>query len=229
MTESTPDAALLAESRIRPEAFGELYRRHATAVFRYLARRVGASAAEDLLSEVFVAAVGARTRVAPHPSGSALPWLYGIAGNVLRGHLRRMAARSGIRDAVAAGLPPASAVVDWAAVDARLDATARRPELRAALAALTDVEREILLLVSWEGLTPGQAALALGLRPTTARSRLLRARRHAQAALTRSPDPASEVTPECGPGAEPDSMPPSALRSSGPTDPAARPALRSSR
>lgn len=169
------DADLLSQARVRPELLGLLYERHARPVHRYLSRRVGAAAADDLLGEVFVAAVEARLRVRPHPSGSALPWLYGIAANVLRSARRRVG-----------GLVPhdtAVPAVDWDAVDARLDAAARRTELRAALATLTDAERDLLLLVAWEGLTPAEAGEVLGLTAVAARSRLHRARTRAQAAL----------------------------------------------
>jgi RNA polymerase sigma factor (sigma-70 family) len=168
------DDTLLRRARTHPDALGDLYERHAVAVHRYLARRAGTEAADDLLAEVFVAALGARKRVVPHASGSALPWLYGIAANTLRAHLRRgrLMAPTQDRD-----------VVDWDAVDDRLDAGARRSELRSALATLTPSERELLLLVAWEGLTPTEAATALGLTPVAARSRLHRARTRAQAAL----------------------------------------------
>jgi RNA polymerase sigma-70 factor (ECF subfamily) len=159
---------------MRPEVFGVLYERHAPAVFRYLGRRVDGSATEDLLGEVFVTAFAARLRVLPHESGSALPWLYGIAGNTVRAHHRRGRSRAGWKE-----VP----TVDWDAVDARLDAGARRDDLRAALAVLTDSERELLLLVAWEGLQPAEAAQALGLTAVAARSRLHRARARAQAAL----------------------------------------------
>jgi RNA polymerase sigma-70 factor (ECF subfamily) len=166
------DADVLSQARVRPELMGVLYERHARAVHRYLSRRSGTAAADDLLGEVFVAAVEARLRVTPHASGSALPWLYGIAGNVVRTHLRR-------RDGHA-GTDPG---FDWDAVDERLDATARRQELRQALGCLTDAERELLLLVAWEGLTPSEAGEVLGLTAVAARSRLHRARARAQQAL----------------------------------------------
>jgi RNA polymerase sigma-70 factor (ECF subfamily) len=172
--EELSDTELLVLARTRPDVLGVVYERHAPAVFRYLARRIGPPVAEDLLGEVFAAAVTARLRVQPHPSGSALPWLYGIAGNVLRSHLRRSPARALVDD---------SLVVDWDAVDTRLDAGARRQELRVALAALTEGERELLLLIAWEGLTPTEAAHVLGLTPVAARSRLHRARTRAQTAL----------------------------------------------
>ncbi|MGH8961319.1 MAG: RNA polymerase sigma factor [Jatrophihabitantaceae bacterium] len=176
------DAELLARSRLRPEVLGELYERHAGAVYRYLARRVGQSVAEDLLSEVFLAAMDARMRVVPHASGSALPWLYGIAGNVLRAHLRRTTRREGTGH---------DQTMDWDAVDSRVDAEAKRAQLRAALGQLTPGERELLLLVAWEGLTPAEAARALGINQVAARSRLHRARQRAQQSLATSGSPAA--------------------------------------
>lgn len=171
------DAELLVRSRTEPEAMGVIYARHAPAVHAYLARRIEIAAAEDLLSEVFVVALGARRRVRPHASGSALPWLYGIAHNVVRSHRRRMTAAS----------VPHDDDVDWDAVDARLDAVAAGRDLRTALAALTSHERELLLLVAWEQLTVTEAAEALGITATAARSRLHRARTHAASALASAP------------------------------------------
>jgi RNA polymerase sigma-70 factor (ECF subfamily) len=68
------DSELLAGLPRQPVLMGVLYERHARAVFRYLARRTGPAAAEDLLSEVFITALSAHARVLPHDSGSALPW-----------------------------------------------------------------------------------------------------------------------------------------------------------
>lgn len=172
----SPDRAILGALASDPLALGVLYERHAAAVYRFLARRTGANAAEDLLSEVFVAAAAARARVVPHSSGSALPWLYGIAINVVRHHFRRRR----IQHAHAG-----DSGVDWEAVDARLDAQSRTAELRAALSALSEDERQVLLLVAWEGLPPAEVAQALGVSQTAARTRLLRARRRAQRALDR--------------------------------------------
>jgi DNA-directed RNA polymerase specialized sigma24 family protein len=83
------DGELIAGLPRKPELMGVLYERHAPAVFRYLARRAGPPAAEDLLSEVFIAALAASSRVVAHDSGSALPWLYGIGLNVLHRHFRQ--------------------------------------------------------------------------------------------------------------------------------------------
>lgn len=175
-----PDAELLRRSRTDVQAFGELFDRHASAVHGFIARRLGRQGADDLLSEVFLRAVEARTRVRPHESGSALPWLYGIARNVARAHLRSRAAP----------VPPVeNAYVDWEAVDARVDARAAVTELRAALDTLTETERDVLLLVAWEELSVAGAAEVLGISPTAARSRLHRARARAAAALAATPHP----------------------------------------
>ncbi len=172
------DAEILRRSRLNPVVFGEIFDRHAASVRRYLIRRIDLNAADDLLSEVFLRALEARVRVRPHESDSALPWLYGISRNVIRGHLR---ARD--RSSVA----PADESVDWEAVDARLDADSLASDLRQALDSLTEIEREVLLLVSWEQLTITEAAKVLDISATAARSRLHRARAHAAAALAAMP------------------------------------------
>ncbi len=141
---------------------GVLYERHAQAGFRYLARRAGPVAGEDLLSEVFIAARSARTRVVGHHSGSALPWLYGIALNVLRRYFRH---------SQPAGAAEPGPGMDWDAVDARLDAAAQRRRLRTALCALSEPGRELLLLVAREGLTSAEAASVLGISDVAAARR----------------------------------------------------------
>jgi len=163
----------------QPELMGVLYERHAPTVFRYLARRAGPLAAEDLLSEVFIATLSASSRVAAHDSGSALPWLYGIALNVLRGSLRQRRLTQGVTSDFG---------MDWDAVDERIDAWAERGRLRAALAVLSDADRELLLLMGWEGLSQAEAATALGISHGAARVRLHRARKRALKALQQLPD-----------------------------------------
>ena len=164
------DGALIERSaRGRPDAFVEVVRRHEVAVHGYLARRAGRQAADDLLGEVWVRAFGGRAGFDPaHPD--ARPWLYGIARNVLRAHWRagRPADQAGVVEAV----DPWDDVID------RLDsgAAARTREMVGAVRALPPEEREVLLLVAWEQLTPAQAALVLGIPQGTARSRLHRAR-----------------------------------------------------
>jgi len=180
------DRLLLAGLPEQPELIGVLYERHAPAVFRFLSRRAGPAGAEDLLSEVFAAALQSGGRVVAHDSGSALPWLYGIARNVLRHHLR---------DSKAGGAPAHDSGMDWDAVEARLDAQARRGELRAALSVLSPAERDLLLLVAWEELTPAEAARVVGISQVAARSRLHRARMRAARALQQPASPLPDYPP----------------------------------
>ncbi len=182
------DGVLIERSaRGRPDAFVEVVRRHEVAVHAFLARRAGRQAADDLLGEVWVRAFGGRAGFDPAHS-DARPWLYGIARNVLRAHWRagRPADRAGVAEAVdRGGVVQAvdrggvvQAVDPWDDVIDRLDsaAAARTREMVGAVRALPPEEREVLLLVAWEQLTPAQAALVLGIPPGTARSRLHRAR-----------------------------------------------------
>ena len=139
-------------------------------------RGAGLPAAEDLLSEVFIAALSASSRVMAHDSGSALPWLYGIGLNVLHRHFRQQQPAPGVTRDLG---------MDWDAVDDRIDAWGERGRLRAALSVLTDSDRELLLLVGWEGLSQAEAATALGISPGAARVRMHRARKRALKALER--------------------------------------------
>src|SRR5438552_4465765 len=84
------DAALIEDSLRDLDRFGEIFDRHAQAIFRFLGRRIGPDDAGDLLGDVFLAAFQARVRYdARHQS--ALPWLYGISSNLLSKHFRRRA------------------------------------------------------------------------------------------------------------------------------------------
>jgi RNA polymerase sigma-70 factor (ECF subfamily) len=174
------DGTLIEQSvRGRPEAFVEVVRRHEVAVHGYLARRAGRDAADDLLGEVWVRAFGARGGYDPG-FADALPWLYGIARNVLREHWRAIS-RAG-------HLPADPAADPWDEVVRRLDSAAWTPTLASALRALQPADRDVLLLVAWEQLTPAEAAVVLGIPQGTARSRLHRARTLMRRTLAKSED-----------------------------------------
>jgi RNA polymerase sigma-70 factor (ECF subfamily) len=140
---------------------------HGADIHAYLSRRTVGGVADDLLGDVWVAAYAGRSGYDPD-RGSARAWLYGVARHVLHGHYRRQRLR--VRRLVDRPID------ETAAVDARLDAAALAPQLRRGLRELPAVERELLLLVAWENLTPTEAAQVLGIPPGTARSRLHRAR-----------------------------------------------------
>ena len=84
------DADLVARSRRDASAFAELYRRHAAAIYRYHRRctRDG-DAAHDLTAETFAQAWLTRARFRDELNGSAAPWLFGIARNVVLMSVRR--------------------------------------------------------------------------------------------------------------------------------------------
>ncbi len=167
------DAALVARSLAEPEAFGALFDRHGDAVFGYFARRVPRQEVPDLVAETFRLAFDARTRFDP-ARVRARPWLYGLATNVLRHHLRSA------RREQAAHLrlvPPAGTMSDEDAVAASIDAASEWPAVAAALGELAEIDREAVLLMAWEELSYAEIAEATGVPVGTVRSRINRARR----------------------------------------------------
>ncbi|MGH3210475.1 MAG: RNA polymerase sigma factor [Trebonia sp.] len=74
------DAAVIARSTRDPEAFAALYDRHAATLHRYVTRRLGGGAADDIVADTFLDAFKNRHRFDP-VAGDARPWLYGIAAN----------------------------------------------------------------------------------------------------------------------------------------------------
>ncbi|MFD3589193.1 RNA polymerase sigma factor [Streptomyces sp. NPDC058683] len=186
--DDSDDDGLLARSARDPAAFEPLVERHAGVLHGYLTRRAPA-AADDLLAEVWLQAYASR-RTFDAARGTARTWLFGVARNVLAAHWRQ-----GGREEAAPGTPGDRADTDpWQAVDERLDAAAVAPFLRRTLAGLPHVERELLLLVAWERLTPTEAAAVVGVPPGTARSRLHRARARLREALASTSASASTST-----------------------------------
>jgi RNA polymerase sigma factor (sigma-70 family) len=180
------DAAVIRRSRYEPEHFAVLFRRHAPGVQRYVRRRLGSSAADDVVAETFLAAFHRRDRY-DLDCASARPWLYGIATNLMGRYRRsevqqyRMLARSG-RD------PVTEPFTDR--VDAAVSAQGQRGPLAAALARLPAAHRDTLLLVVWGDLTYNEAATALGIPVGTVRSRMNRARASLRRSLATDDDPA---------------------------------------
>ncbi|WP_427890731.1 RNA polymerase sigma factor [Kribbella sp. GL6] len=158
------------------EAFGQLYDRHAQAVYTFLYRRTGSwSDAEDLTSTVFLHAWRRREDVVLDRD-SALPWLLRTADYTVRNEWR---AKLRYRRAVAAAHVLVADVRDHADdVAARLDDDLRIQEARALLKRLPKHEREIVELCIWAGLDQQAAAVALDVPLGTVKSRLSRARKH---------------------------------------------------
>lgn len=168
-TDHRTDAAIVAESLRRPEAFAALFDRHFDRIHGYLSRRFGTQAAADAASETFLVAFRRRGSYDP-ARADALPWLFGIAVRVARS--QRRAERRLLRAPALHDAPPDDA---HAATHARLGA-AEHDALRLALAGLRPQERDALTLFALADLTYEEIALALGTTPGTVASRISRAR-----------------------------------------------------
>lgn len=154
-------------------AFRELFVRDGPAVFRYAFRRTADRAeAEDVLSIVFLELWRTRERMIA-PNGRALPWLLGIARNVLA---RERADRQRHARIVEELRRHARQLEDDDPTN-RLEAEERMRRVRGALAMLGEREREVIELCAWAGLSSQEAAVALGISPVAVRLRLSRARR----------------------------------------------------
>jgi len=173
------DAAVIQGSRQESGQFAELFRRHAPEIQRYVVRRLGRDAADDVVAETFLAAFRQRSGY-DIGRADARPWLYGIATNMIARHRRsevrqyRLLARTGAD-------PVLEPFTDQ--VDAAVSASAARRQLAAALARLPAAHRDTLLLVAWGDLSYVQAAAALGVPIGTVRSRMNRARHMLRRAL----------------------------------------------
>ena len=148
--------------------FSRLYREQGRAILAYTLRRVESSEdAADVVAETFLIAW---RRLAEVPPGTeATLWLYAVARRVIANLHRSERRRTRLGGRLAESLRTELATHTVASGEA---AGALR-----AMADLGDEDRELLLLVAWEGLSPSQAAKVLEISSLAARSRLHRARR----------------------------------------------------
>jgi RNA polymerase sigma factor (sigma-70 family) len=163
------------------ERLAALWRAHYGDVLAYTKRRAPADVAAEVASAVFTIL----WRRIDRPVDDPLPWLYAVArrelANQRRGSRRRQAilARASLGGAAATSADVADGAVEGSMA-------------RAALARLRPADREVLMLVAWEGLEPERAAAALGVSAATFAVRLHRARRRLEAHLSAT---AEEHTP----------------------------------
>ncbi|HET6293357.1 MAG TPA: RNA polymerase sigma factor [Kribbella sp.] len=172
-----------------PDAFEVFYREHIEKVQRFVARRVAdPHLAADLTAEVFLAAIDSADS---YRSGRGTPtgWLYGVAHNVVSAERRRKARELRANQRIS-GRRLLTAD-DVTRLEERIDAEAWARDLLPAMDELPPGERAVLELVALDGLSPQDAARALGIRPATARVRLHRARTRLQTRL--QPDLAPAV------------------------------------
>jgi RNA polymerase sigma factor (sigma-70 family) len=157
---------------VEPARFAELFDRHYPAIVRYLRGRVGQQLADDLAAETFTLAFRRRHQYRGEHADAAA-WLYGIAGNLLRGHARAEVRR--LR-AYARVVPDPVGPDIGEGVAERVDAAAAARRAALAVADLPAEQREVLLLLAWAELDYAGIATALGVPLGTVRSRLHRAR-----------------------------------------------------
>ena len=167
------DAVLWSRARSGDsEAFGTLFERHARTIYNYCFRRVGSWAvAEDLVSIVFLEAW---RRVDRQPrSGKEVPWLLGIATNVVRNRRRAERRHAAALRRVPEPSPDPTFADDS---DQRVDDEELIGRALALVARLPRHEQEVFALCAWSELSYEDAAIALGIPVGTVRSRLSRAR-----------------------------------------------------
>lgn len=169
-----PRDAVLWERAVAGDSgsFGELFERHSRSVYNYCFRRTGDwSQAEDLIAVVFLEAWRRRSEIRLERE-DALPWLLGVATNVIRN-----ARRSQRRQRAALARFPHERNPDFAAeVDERLDDERQMRAVLRTLRKLPRADQDVLALCVWQGLSYEETALALGVPVGTVRSRLSRAR-----------------------------------------------------
>jgi RNA polymerase sigma-70 factor (ECF subfamily) len=157
------------------------------AVFAHLgsvvafARRRGSQDPEGIAAEAMTIAW---RRLADVPQDDPRPWLYATARNLMHAE-RRAAARPANAGRDQIDDPGSQPEVAPEAGD--LD-----PSVAAALAALSPIDREALLLVAWEDLTPKLAAATLGINAGAFRVRFHRARRRFRRLIEES-NPAADI------------------------------------
>ncbi|WP_159945276.1 MULTISPECIES: RNA polymerase sigma factor [unclassified Nocardiopsis] len=176
-----------AEEPARGE-FTRFFEQHYDDVHRYALRRLGPDVADDVAAETFGVAWRRYDRL---PKEHPLPWLYGVARNVVRSRLRRDRRRGEV-------LSP-----DAAETAGDADTTRQVEERDAALRALNRLsagDRELVMLLAWEGLELAEAARVLGCSRATARVRLHRARRRIERFLD-SPPPGAPPGTRSAPAA----------------------------
>lgn len=150
-----------------------MYDDHVDVVFAYLARRVGGQLARDLTGEVF--RIGLERFSSFDPTrGSARSWLLGIATNQVRHHWRSEQRR--LRAFTAVGRRDAAGDDSLGGVDDHLDAASRLDRVIDAIGRLSPEDRDLLVLVAWEGCSSEQVGEVLLIPPGTVRSRLSRIR-----------------------------------------------------
>jgi len=159
------------------ERFAALYDLCYGAIHAYASRRVGPGAADEIAAETFLVAW---RRFEDMPS-EPLPWLYGVARNIVLRHRATIERQRQTRDALTRERP-------WQQPHG---ADVEDPRLWEAWEQLRAGDREVLALIAWEELSVADAARALGCSAPVFSVRLHRARRRLEHLL----EPVAPVRP----------------------------------
>jgi RNA polymerase sigma-70 factor (ECF subfamily) len=157
------------------EWFTGLYDQYYRNVLRYTLQHADQRYAEDVASETFLIAW---RRAADVPAEAELPWLLGVARNLLRKQTAAARKQQRIANRIQAMFRPDDHLITDAA-----ERAIERSAALGALAALPESDVETLALVTWHGLTPAEAATVVGCSPRTFAVRLHRARKKLTARL----------------------------------------------
>ncbi|MEU7893771.1 RNA polymerase sigma factor [Nonomuraea sp. NPDC049152] len=157
------------------ERFTTIYDECRQRVWAYVVARAGRQVADEVVSETFAIA----WRKLDQLPGNALPYLLGIARNVLRDNIRDEIKREGLNHELR----------EWVSGDVA-DQVAERLGVLKAMARLTQDERELLVLVAWQGLSTRDAAKVVGCSVPAFKVRLHRARKRLQREMEQPTAPA---------------------------------------
>jgi RNA polymerase sigma-70 factor (ECF subfamily) len=168
------DAELIEQARDHPDALGELYLRYRWPIYAWFRARVSDHDAADLTAELFAQVALSLGRFRDEANGSAGPWLYGIAKNLLyrlyaRGRIEEQARRR-------LGMPSGSYEQDFEAIEERLTGAELQRGLQSALESLPEAQRKAFELRVVGELPYESVAAALGCSVGAARLRVMRAR-----------------------------------------------------
>ena len=185
-TREVEDARLLEQTRHGDaEAFSRLFARYQAPIFRYAAHMCGRDAADDIVQETFLAVLRTGGRYDP-ARGTVGNYLFGIARHVVLGRfpVREVTGIDTDSDEAAAAATEAPSILDRLTRAETIDA------VRAAIASLPPLYREVLVLCELQEMTYVDAASIVNCPVGTVRSRLHRARALLLSKLTAQSPPA---------------------------------------
>ncbi len=168
MPDPRSDAELLSAWRGGQTSAGrELYTRHASAIARFFRNKVS-TPVEDLVQQTFLALLEGQHRLDdPH---KARAYLFGIAHNVLRGHLRTLTRDRQIDESV-------DSIAELDRSPSSAFAHKREQQLLLLALRRLPIQHQVALeLYYWEGLDTPAIAEVLGISASAMRSRMVRAR-----------------------------------------------------